>query len=137
MERAPRARLTAAQGRKFGLTLSFGFGAIGTLLLWRGAERAAWVLLALGAAMLGAGLLVPTKLGPVERAWMKLGLALSRVTTPIFYTALYLLVITPMGLVRRTFSRSPVARNHGLSSFWIARESRGAEDRRQSMERQF
>ena len=37
-----------------------------------------------GAARASAALVVPTQLGPVERAWMGLAHAISKVTTPIF-----------------------------------------------------
>lgn len=94
-------RLTAAEGRKFGLTVGLAFAAIGGVLQWRDKPTAAMVLLALGGALVLAGLLVPTSLGPVERAWMGLAHRISKVTTPIVMGVLYFLVMTPAGVLRR------------------------------------
>ena len=40
-------------------------------------------------------------LRPVYRGWMRFGLLLSRVTTPLILGIVFFLVITPIGLVRR------------------------------------
>lgn len=131
------ARLTAAEGRRFALTLAGGFGLLGALAAWRGRRVMATVLLALAVLAALAALLVPTRLGAVQRGWTALGMALSRVTTPIFYSVLYLVVMTPMGWIRRTVGRSPLARDPAAASYWIERDQSSEEERRRSMERQF
>lgn len=131
------ARLTAAEGRRFALTLAGGFVLLGALALWRGRQRIAVALFALAALALLAALLVPTRLGGVQRGWTALGLALSRVTTPIFYSVLYLVVMTPMGWIRRTVGHSPLARDPAAASYWIERDQPSEEERRSAMERQF
>jgi len=66
-----------------------------------------WVLF----AVLGIwGLVAPDSLRPVYRGWMKFGLLLSRVTTPIIMGLVFYLVVTPFGLVRRIFGKDPMAR---------------------------
>src|SRR6185295_3284434 len=95
------ARLTAAEGRKFGLTVGIAFLALGSFVMWRGKQRTATVLLSLGAVLVVAGLVVPRLLGPVEKAWMGLAHLISKVTTPIFMGVVYFLVITPIGFLRR------------------------------------
>jgi hypothetical protein len=127
--------LTAAAGRKFGLTVGLAFTALGALLLWRGRTTVASVLLALGGALVLAGLVVPTRLGPVERAWMGLAHAISKVTTPIFMGIVYFLVMTPMGFFRRRMGSPIVAPRARTDSRWEIRagdESGGAQ-----MEHQF
>jgi len=63
------------------------------------------------AGILGAwGLAAPMSLQPVYRLWMKLGLLLSRITTPIILGIIFYLLIWPMGLVMRIFGRDPMAR---------------------------
>jgi hypothetical protein len=98
---------TAAQGRKFGLTVGLAFAALGGALAWRGRPTASTVLFALGGALVLAGLVVPASLGPVERAWMGLAHRISKVTTPIFMGVVYFLVMTPAGVLRRRFG-SPI-----------------------------
>jgi uncharacterized membrane protein len=112
------ARLTAAAGRKFGLTVGLAFTAIGAILTWRGKPGRAAVLYAIGGLLIGAGLVVPTRLGPVERAWMGLAHAISKVTTPIFMGVVYFVVMTPIGLVRRLAGSPIVARPDGATTRW-------------------
>src|SRR3982750_3294197 len=112
------ARLTAAAGRKFGFTVGAAFLAFGSIALWRGKQRTATVLLALGGLLVVAALVAPTALGPVERAWMGLAHAISRVTTPIFMGIVYFLVMTPIGLVRRLAGSPIVARTDGATTRW-------------------
>ena len=66
-----------------------------------------WVLF----AVLGTwGLVAPESLRPVYRGWMKFGLMLSRITTPIIMGLVFYLMITPFGLVRRVFGKDAMAR---------------------------
>ena len=132
-----RRRLTVAEGRKFGLTLAAGFTVLGALFAWRGHPLAARVLWAVALVSAAGGLLVPTRLAPVERAWMALGVALSHVVRPVFFSILYFLVITPAGLLRRSIGTSPLARKAGDFGYWHRREPREPEVVRRALERQF
>lgn len=128
-------RLTAAEGRKFGLTVGLAFLVIASLTWWRGHTIAPAIAGTLGAALVAGGLIVPTRLGPVERGWMALAHAISRVTTPIVMAIMYFVVITPTGILRRTLSRNPLKQVEQGSGFW---QSRPAGARRTgSMQRQF
>jgi hypothetical protein len=100
------ARLTAAAGRKFGFTVGFAFLGIGLLLYWRGKTTKAAVVLSLATLLIAAALVAPTQLGPVERAWMALARAMSKVTTPIFMGIVYFLVIAPIGFAAESAVRS-------------------------------
>ncbi len=84
--------------------------------------------------LLAAGALIPTRLGPVQRAWMGLAHAISRVTTPIFMAVIYFLVITPMGLLMRALGRNPLNRASVDGSFWV---TRAPAEQRSDIERQF
>ncbi|MES2176370.1 MAG: SxtJ family membrane protein [Gemmatimonadota bacterium] len=128
-------RLSAAAGRKFGTTVGVAFIAIGLLLVWRSHPIRATVALSLGASLAVAGLLIPTMLGPVERAWMGFAHALSKVTTPIFMSIVYFLVMTPIGIIRRRVSPSPILRTARDASRWQAHPASDAV--RERMERQF
>ena len=129
------ARLSAADGRKFGLTVGTAFLAFGAIALWRGKQRTAIVLLALGSLLVLGALVAPTALGPVELAWMGLALAISKVTTPIFMGIVYFLVILPIGLVRRLTGNSPILPRGRAASRWEAHVPAVADGER--MERQF
>ena len=129
------ARLSAADGRKFGLTVGSAFLVLGGIAYWRGRHRVAMVLLGLGAALVVAALVIPTSLGPVERAWMGLAHAISKVTTPIFMGIVYFIVLTPIGLVRRLSGSSPIVPRTRPASRWEPHTASLAEAER--MERQF
>jgi hypothetical protein len=130
------ARLTAAAGRRFAFTLALGFGALALVLWWRDRQVLTRVALMIAGLLVVSGLLVPTHLGPVERAWARFGMALGRITAPLFIAVVYWLVITPFGIARRTFGRSPVHHRPADGSFWITRipDTRDPRDR---MTRQF
>ena len=134
MDRGVPARLTAAEGRKFGLTVGLAFLAIAGVLYWRDKPTGAAITGALGGALVLAGLVIPTMLGPVERAWMGLALLISKVTTPIFMGIVYFLLITPTGYLRDLKGGSPIRRRRGVSS-WKPRTPADAPDKQ--MERQF
>jgi hypothetical protein len=124
--------MSAAEGRKFGLVVGGAFLVIAGILLWREHGIPSGVAAALGTSLVLGGLLVPTKLGPVERAWMKLALLISKVTTPIFMGVIFFVVLTPAGLIARLLGHRPLV--HAGASSWIPR---AADQRQSNLQRQF
>ena len=114
-------RLTAAQGRRFGLTVGGAFLVFTGIAWWRGHPTTTMVLGSLGGALTLAGLVIPTLLGPVERGWMALAHAISKVTTPIVMGVMYLLVLTPIGVLRRNAGGNPMEHRATNDSYWKSR----------------
>jgi hypothetical protein len=137
MEKADSTRLTARAGRSFAWTLAGAFAVFGGIALWRGRERVAVVFAALGAIFFLAGLIAPTRLGPVERAWMAVAHAISRVTTPLFMGIVYFVVLTPIGLFRRAVTKRTLSPSRTAKTFWIDRKKIEPDAARRRMERQF
>ena len=137
MEKRDSSRLTAAEGRRFAWTLALAFAVLGSLTQWRGRERAALVFAVAAGLFLLAGLLAPTRLGPVERAWMGLARAISRVTTPLFMGIVYFIVLTPTGLLRRALTKRTLGPPRSAETFWVTRKAADPEAARRRMERQF
>jgi hypothetical protein len=129
------ARLTRAEGRRFGLQVGLAFAALGGIAWWRGHPRSAAVFLVLGGILVAGGLLVPGSLGPVYRGWMRLALAISKVTTPLIMGIIYLVVLTPTGLLLRLFGHRPLARDRSARSYWIRRSAPNGS--RSDLRRQF
>jgi hypothetical protein len=129
------ARLTAAEGRKFGLSVGGAFLILGMLMHWRGHARRGLVLDGVAALFVLGGVLLPTYMGPVQRAWMGLAHAISKVTTPIFMGIVYYAVITPIGFTRRAFGSNPLSHARTGGSAWVAHEPATPDPK--SMERQF
>lgn len=126
------ARLSAAEGRRFGLTVGVAFLMLAALAAWRGRAAVATVLGAVGAGLVLGGLLAPGTLGPVQRAWMGLAAVLSRVTTPLFLAVVYFGLIAPLGLVLRALGRTPLPRPRPGQSAWVPRTATTSD-----LERQF
>ena len=128
-------RLTAAEGRRFGLTLGAAFIVMGGVLWWRGRAGVAGIALGLGVVLFLAGVAVPSRLGPVQRAWLGFGAALSRVTTPVFLGIVYFAVIAPIGFVMRVTGRNPLTRHRRDASRWVPRPAHARS--RRDMQRLF
>lgn len=128
------ARLTRAEGRKFAFTVGAAFLLIAAVVWWRrGPVPGAFVPGVLGACLVVAGLFFPAHLTLVHQAWMGLAALISRVTTPIVMAVIYFVVITPIGILRRTIGRNPLDHEPNPdSSYWGS-----AEPPRGDLERQF
>jgi hypothetical protein len=128
------ARLSPAEGRKFGLTVGLAFLALGALLTWRGKPVGAAVAGGLGALLVLGGVLIPSRLGPVQRGWMRLAEVISSVTTPVFMAIVYFGVMTPIGWIARRAGHRPLVRQAIGESFWV---SRRPDERQSTLSRQF
>lgn len=127
--------MSAAEGRRFGGVVGAMFVLLGGLAWWRGHPLEGRALAGAGLALVAAGLVVPARLGPLQRAWMGLAAAISKITTPVFLGAVYFCALTPTGLLMRLLGRNPLARRRTVASFWVPRQ--GAARQRTDMEHQF
>lgn len=109
--------LTDKDLREFGLVTGAIFAVLfGLLLPWlfeHDYPRWPWYVFA---ALAVPALIVPRSLHPVYRGWMRFGLLISRVTTPLILGIVFYLLITPTGLIRRIFGKDAIARSGGSSS---------------------
>jgi hypothetical protein len=127
--------LTRGEGRRFGFTVGGAFFVFAVFALWRERLLIANVLGAFAGLLVVAALLIPTRLGPIERAWMKLAHAISLVTTPIVMAVMYFGIITPIGMIRRWLGHSAIEHRAGEHGFWKTRPA--GKRRSASMEQQF
>ena len=109
--------------RSFGLTFAGVFSIVGLWPLPGRGEVRLWAL-AIAAAFLLAALLVPTVLAPLNRLWLRFGLVLHKVTTPIILGAIFFLVVLPTGLLMRLFGKRPLKLHleRAAESYWVRRE---------------
>lgn len=129
--------MTRKDGRRFAFTLAAAFGVVALLMSWREHEllsRGAWAVAVL---LMLAGIAVPAHLGPIERSWMKFGLILSKITSPIFLGVVYFIVVTPTAYIRRALGKNAVHHRMIGNSYWKTRGEADPEIHRRSMERQF
>ncbi len=113
---------TPRELRRFGLTVGGVFLLLATISWWRGHVWPPSVLAVLGTGLVVPGLLMPRVLAPVERRWMQFAEVLGRFNARIILTVFWYLVMTPIGLVRRTI-QDPLSRKmrDGSPSTWIRR----------------
>jgi hypothetical protein len=137
MRNKERPEYSAAKGRLFALTLAGAFAVLGAIAYLRHRQATLEVLGSLAIIMAVAALIVPSKLEPVERAWMALAHALSRVTTPIFMAIVYFVVLTPIALIRRLGGGNPLVHKLNDDSYWVPRVKMDPDAMRRRMERQF
>jgi hypothetical protein len=128
-----RARLSRSEGRRFGLTVGAAFLVLAGLSFWRGHSLVPTVLATIGGAMVLGGLLLPGHMSPVYHRWMGLAHAISKVTTPVFMSIVYYLVLTPAGLIMRLFGHRPLVAKQTDGGYWVAKEA----DRHSDLSRQF
>ncbi len=121
---------TASDGRRFAFPVGIAFLVLAGVLFWRGKDPAFQVTSALGGVLLIAGVVAPGRLGPVYRAWMRMALMISKVTTPIFMGIVYFLVITPTGLIMRALGKKPIEHRLEDGSYWRSTAGRPVSDLR-------
>lgn len=114
--------------RSFGLVIAALFVIVALLpLLHTEPSSIRWWALAIAAAFAGCALFWTAPLAPLALLWFRFGLLLARIVSPIVLTLLFCLVILPIGLLMRMFSKSSVAsgRDHGVETYWIRRKIPG------------
>ena len=112
--------------RKFGLVVGGVFAALG-VLFWLQHKPAFPYLLVPGLALVVLGTIRPQILKYVYLGWMALAFLLGFVVSNILLTLLFLLVITPIGLVARLFGKDflSLKLDRAAPSYWIRRERTG------------
>jgi hypothetical protein len=122
--------------RKFGLTFAglFAlFAAIGFYREW----RLVWLFVALAPVSLVLALKFPDVLEGPNRAWLKLGLLLNRIVSPVIMLMLFFLVVAPLGFILKLFNKDLLGlrREPAATSYWLPRTD--ARPASESMRQQF
>jgi hypothetical protein len=122
--------------RSFAITFAVFFVLVGVAPLIRHRPLRLW---ALGVAAIFAMVAAtkPALLHGANRAWMRFGLLLSRVMSPVMMAVMFYLAITPMALIMRLFGANllRLGFDRANPSYWIERDPPGPAP--ESMSQQF
>ncbi|MET0335686.1 MAG: SxtJ family membrane protein [Rhizobacter sp.] len=122
--------------RSFGIVFAVVFLIVALLpLLHSGSVR--WWSVGVAAAFGAVALVIPKILAVPNRLWMKFGLLLAKVVSPIALGILFYLVFMPVGLVMRITNKDPLRLRFdpAAKSYWIPRSPPGPDPK--SMTNQF
>lgn len=111
--------------RKFGLMVGGVFAVLGLLFLWR--QKTFWpYFLWPGAVLALFGAILPRALKWVYIVWMSVAFVLGFVMAHVILTLLFLLVITPLGLLARLTGKDflSLKLDRAARSYWIPRPTK-------------
>jgi Saxitoxin biosynthesis operon protein SxtJ len=122
--------------RAFGITLAVALFILTVLFALRGSD--VWLaLLALALLLSAVTAIAPGRLRPLNRLWMRFGMVLHAIISPIVLFILFFAVITPTGLLARLFGKDFLRLKFDTSAptYWIDRRPPGP--RPESLRNQF
>ena len=103
--------------RRFGITtgsiVAVLFGLVLPYLLDHGWPRWPWIV---AAVLIAWALVAPGTLRPVYYGWMRIGLVLGKIMTPIILTLVYAIAVVPTSLILRLLGKDPLHRDFDQSS---------------------
>jgi hypothetical protein len=109
--------------QKFGLTFSIILGIIGGFLLYKGNTNTYWFLSA-GALFLFLGMFLPQSLKLIYKIWMGLALIIGWFMSRLILSALFYMIVTPIGLCMRLVGKDFLNQKFDKSAetYWIKRD---------------
>jgi predicted membrane metal-binding protein len=128
--------IEGSSDRSFGLIFAVVFAIIAAWPLMSARPPRWWALaIALGFALVAV--VAPKVLAPLNRWWMKFGLLLAHIVSPIALAILFYAVFTPIGVLMRLLGKDPLklARDKNAATYWTTRTPPGP--RPDSMKQQF
>jgi len=124
-----------SEWKKFGITMAIILTGIGSYLLWKKNNYVEYIFI-LAAVFFVSGLILPFLLRPVYKAWMVLSVVMGYVMTRVIMTAIFFLIVTPIGFVAfltgKKFLDMKLDKN--VKSYWI---DRNHQREKSDYERQF
>lgn len=108
--------------KKFGFFFTFVFAILAFYFLFIDSMLWAQALAILAVLFLLISVIIPRALLPLNRLWMRLGLLLGMIVSPIVLGIIFFGLVTPYGVVMRMFGRDELRLNFTKKlSHWISR----------------
>ncbi len=118
--------VTPPSNRKFGLTIGVVLFLLGLAPLLFGGQIGLW-LVAAGASFVLLALATPRLLTIPNQIWFRFGLLLHKIVNPLVLGAVFLVAVTPIGIVMRLAGKNLLNRRYdpAAESYWIPRDPQG------------
>jgi len=122
MPKPRRETISPGSDRQFGVVVGGIFLLISLWPIMSG-EGVRLVIAVPAILLIAAGLLIPSRLRPLNRAWHRLGLLLGKVMTPVIMGLVFALAIVPTALFFRLRKADLLAMkvDRNTDSYWIKR----------------
>ncbi|NCU62930.1 MAG: hypothetical protein EBV78_02395 [Candidatus Fonsibacter lacus] len=115
----------------FGILFFIFFLIIGLYPLKSGGVIKIWSII-LSLIFLIITIIRPNLFTYLNRLWIKFGMLLGKIISPIVMGLVFFFVVTPIGILVRVLKKDVMGLKRGAPSYWINRE-----DKIQSMKKQF
>ena len=109
--------------RKFGITMGIILAVIGFYLLWKGKNYVEYVF-SLAAAFFILGLVIPSALKFVYKAWIVMSVIMGFIMTRVIMVIIFYMIVTPVGFVASIIGKNflDMKIDKTAKSYWIVRE---------------
>jgi predicted membrane metal-binding protein len=123
-----KENIEGSSDRMFGLLFAALFAGFALWPLLQGGNIRLWALLT-GAVFMLLALAWPRALSGLNRGWMRFGLLLNCIVSPLAIGVVYYLTLVPMGLIMRACGKNPLRLHfdRAAASYWIIREPPGPD----------
>ena len=113
-----------SSNRSFGLVFFAFFLIVGLWPIFQYEDIRIWSIIA-AFIFLILGILDSKYLTPLNRFWMKFGLFLGKIISPIVMGIVFFLVVTPIGIIMKIFRKDLLNIKHNQNqSYWVHRKNK-------------
>jgi hypothetical protein len=132
-----REKIKGSSDRSFGLVIAVGFAFVALLPLWHPPHQPRWWALAVAVMFALFAWFWPRHLAVLNRLWLRFGLVLSAILSPVVLGLLFYSTLLPIGLIMRISGKDPLRMrpDRDSNSYWIKRDLAGVSQN--SMRHQF
>jgi hypothetical protein len=114
--------------RSFGILFTVVFALLAGWIYWKaGPASKWWIPASLSGLFLVLSFVAPIVLRPLNIVWMKFGLLLGMIVSPIALGVIFFLAVTPFALVMKLAKRDALLLklNKDARSYWVPRDPPG------------